>query len=203
MKRTYQAQNRKQQAINTKTRILEATKKLLISFNYNDITVPQIAATAGVSTPTIYSLFKSKLGILKSLLDSATDAEKFSQLVIETKSSATLEEKLAQAAKMTSQIYSAEQNLINTLNGLTGISNELSLIQKELEERRYSRQEEMVKLILGDIKNCNQMELQKARDIFWALTSRNFYQLLVAERLWKAEEFENFLKQILVNIFRK
>ncbi|MGY3804985.1 TetR/AcrR family transcriptional regulator [Pigmentibacter ruber] len=203
MKRTYKGQNRKQQALNTKSRILQATKNLLISFNYSEITLQQIALAAGVSTPTIYALFKSKTGILKSLLDSATEAEEFSQMVIETKSSITLTEKLAHAAKMTKQVYSAEKELINTLHGLTGISGELNQLQKELEERRYSRQEETVKLFLQDSESCKQIDLKTARDIFWALTSRNFYHSLVVERQWKPEDFEIFLKQLLVKIFQK
>lgn len=203
MKRTYQGQNRKLQALNTKNRILQATKNLLISVNYSEITLPQIALAAGVSTPTIYALFKSKTGILKSLLDSATEAEEFSQLVIETKSSVTLSEKLAHAAKMTKQVYSAEKELINALQGLTGISEELNQLQKELEERRYSRQEETVKLFLQDSESCQQIDLKTARDIFWTLTSRSFYHSLVVDRQWKPEDFEIFLKQLLFKIFQK
>lgn len=203
MKRTYQSQNRKLQAQETKNKILLAIKKLLNSKSYNEITIPQIATAAGVSTPTIYALYKSKAGVLKALLDSATETNDFAQFVIKTKSAVTLEEKLAQASHMTTQIYAAEKEMVSTLKGLAGLSEELNRLEQEQEERRYSRQEDTVKLLLKHNNVSSDLNLKQARDLFWTLTSRDFYRLLVIERGWTPTEFEQFLRQFLLFVFQK
>ncbi len=202
MKRSYQSQNRKQQAQETKNKILSAAKNLLISKSYNDITIPEIATAAGVATPTIYSLFKSKAGVLKALLDSATESNDFEQFVIKTKSAVTLEEKLAQASRMTTHIYGAENELVRNLKGLAGLSEELKQLEQEQEDRRYARQENTVRL-LCDQKEGSQFNLTQTRDLFWALTSREFYRLLVIERGWQPANFEKALKQLLLSVFQK
>ncbi len=203
MKRTYQSQNRKLQAQETKNKILLAIKKLLNSKSYNEITIPQIATAAGVSTPTIYALYKSKAGVLKALLDSATETNDFAQFVIKTKSAVTLEEKLAQASHMTTQIYAAEKEMVSALKGLAGLSEELNRLEQEQEERRYSRQEDTVKLLLKHNNVSSDLNLKQARDLFWTFTSRDFYRLLVIERGWTPTEFEQFLRQFLLFVFQK
>lgn len=203
MKRTYQSQNRKLQAQETKNKILLAIKKLLNSKSYNEITIPQIATAAGVSTPTIYALYKSKAGVLKALLDSATETNDFAQFVIKTKSAVTLEEKLAQASHMTTQIYAAEKEMVSALKGLAGLSEELNRLEQEQEERRYSRQEDTVKLLLKHNNVSSDLNLKQARDLFWTFTSCDFYRLLVIERGWTPTEFEQFLRQFLLFVFQK
>ncbi len=42
-----------------------------------------------------------------------------------------------------------------------------------------------------------ELSLEKARDILWTLTSREIYRLLVLERKWKVEEYQNYLGKIL------
>lgn len=202
MKRNYQSASRKQQAQETKNKILSATNNLLISNNYNEITISQIATMAGVAIPTVYALYKSKAGILKALLDSATKPDEFEQLVIQTKAARTLTEKLTQAAEMTAKIYAAEKDLLNTLAGLANYSEDLSKLQQDLERRRYTRQEETIKILLKHKETSPELDLIHARDIFWAFTSRDFYRLFVIERGWEPKEFIEFLSQILVLIFQ-
>lgn len=42
-----------------------------------------------------------------------------------------------------------------------------------------------------------ELSLEKARDILWALTSREIYRLLVLQRKWRVEECQNYLGKIL------
>lgn len=40
---------------------------------------------------------------------------------------------------------------------------------------------------------------EKARDILWAFTGRDFYRMLVVERKWFPDEYEKWLSDILIN----
>ncbi len=71
-KRLYKSLVRQRQAGDTRLRIVEATRQLLQSEGYADMTVEGIAHRAEVSAQSVYAIFKSKTGILTELLDQAT-----------------------------------------------------------------------------------------------------------------------------------
>ena len=43
-----------------------------------------------------------------------------------------------------------------------------------------------------------ELEYRMARDIFWVLTGRDIYRMLVLERAWSSDEYENWLARILI-----
>ena len=43
------------------------------------------------------------------------------------------------------------------------------------------------------------LSFAQARDIFWALTGRDVYRMLVIERGWTSDQYEKWLSQMLVN----
>ena len=66
-KREYNSSRRQAQASETRTRILQAARKLFIERGYAGATGEAIAAEAGVALQTIYAIFKNKKRILVSL----------------------------------------------------------------------------------------------------------------------------------------
>src|SRR5438874_7816150 len=68
-RRSYDSSLRKAQAEQTRLRILDAAEKLFSERGYATTTVDAIAAEAGVATDTVYASFRTKAGVLHSLLD--------------------------------------------------------------------------------------------------------------------------------------
>jgi AcrR family transcriptional regulator len=68
-KRTYDSSLRKQQASQTRMRILDAAQKRFAERGYAASTIESIASAAGVAVDTVYATFGSKREVLKSLLD--------------------------------------------------------------------------------------------------------------------------------------
>src|SRR5712664_1978640 len=68
-KRTYDSSLRKQQASQTRLRILDAAQRLFSDRGYGATTMEQIATHAGVATDTVYASFRNKAGVLHRLLD--------------------------------------------------------------------------------------------------------------------------------------
>lgn len=66
-KRPYKSLVRKRQAGDTRRRIVEATRQLLLSKGYAGMTITAIAQRAEVSAQSVYAIFKSKTGILTEL----------------------------------------------------------------------------------------------------------------------------------------
>jgi AcrR family transcriptional regulator len=67
--RSYNGALRREQAQMTRTRILDAARRILVSGTYSSVTMDDIAKEAGVSYQTVYAIFGSKLRLAKDLMD--------------------------------------------------------------------------------------------------------------------------------------
>jgi AcrR family transcriptional regulator len=68
-KRPYRSPRRREQAEETRRRLLTASRRLFVQQGYAGATIESIAAAAGVAVQTVYAAFGSKQGILLALLD--------------------------------------------------------------------------------------------------------------------------------------
>ena len=68
-KRTYNAALRQEQARATRTRIVEAGRRLLAKGTYSSVTIEEIAEEAGVSYQTVYSVFGTKLKLAHAIIE--------------------------------------------------------------------------------------------------------------------------------------
>jgi TetR/AcrR family transcriptional regulator, regulator of cefoperazone and chloramphenicol sensitivity len=66
--RKYHSPVREQQAGQTRERILDAARRLILSKGFADATIEGIACEAGVAAPTVYAAFGSKRGIVQGLM---------------------------------------------------------------------------------------------------------------------------------------
>ncbi|MDP3067301.1 MAG: helix-turn-helix domain-containing protein, partial [Methylocystis sp.] len=70
-KRPYASKLRSRSAEVTRTRVLDAAKELFAGQGIDGVTIARIAEKAGVAAATVYSLFKSKEGLLHALMHAA------------------------------------------------------------------------------------------------------------------------------------
>lgn len=197
-KRAYSSEMREAQAAQTKASILDAAKKLFQAEGFDRVTINKLAQAAEVSMPTIYAIFKSKRGVLQSLIDHALPPELFSSLVSDSMEKKSAQKRLSVTAKLARRIYDAERELMDILRGASVVSQEFKQLEKERENRRYERQGEYVKMLMKEKSLAKGLTLQSARDILWAMTGRDIYRMLVVERKWTSDEYEKWLAQALM-----
>lgn len=195
-KRTYNSESRLVQAAQTKSRILVAAKKLFHVKGFELVTIDELAQAADVSAPTIYSLFKSKRGVLRALMDEALPSEQRKALVEDSKQKPAVEiPKIA--AKISRQMYDAERAQMDIFHGAAVLAPEFKALEKEREDRRYKRLEASAKKMAKEKVLPKGITITKARDILWAFTGRDMYRMFVVERGWTSDEYEKWLAQLL------
>lgn len=177
---------------------MKAAKELFQSEGFDRVTINKIAQAAQVSMPTIYALFKSKRGVLQSLIDDALPREQFAALVDESMQEESPKKRLSLCAKLARQIYDAESELMDILRGASVVAPEFKELEQEREKRRYERQGEYVKKMIEEKSLAEGLKLEKARDIIWTLTGRDIYRMFVVERGWTSDEYEKWLAQLLI-----
>lgn len=198
-KRSYKSLVRNTQAVQTRSRILAAAKKLFETEGFEYATIEKIARTADVSMPTIYSLFQSKRGVLRALMDEAFPREQFDTLVEQSIKEKSPKVRLSLSAKIARQMYDAERVQMDIFRGAALLAPEFKELEKEREMRRYKRQEVTIKAMAKEKSLAKRLSVTKARDILWAFTGRDMYRMFVIEQGWSSEEYETWLTRLLIH----
>jgi len=178
---------------------VEAAQRLLRREGYAGTTIEAIAQEAEVSVPSVYAIFKSKTGILKELVDQAgfgTDYESAVQRALDAPDPVV---RLRLAAPIARGIHESQSAILDLLRGAGVVVPELARLERQKEGERYERQEGTVALLRSSGKLRTGLDYTAARDIFWALTGRDLYRMLVRERGWSADMYEDWLANTLVD----
>ncbi len=198
-KRLYKSLVRQRQAGDTRLRIVEATRQLLQSEGYAGMTVEGIAQRAEVSAQSVYAIFKSKTGILTELLDQSTFGPDYEDAVRRALSASDPETRLRLAAPIARQIHDAQSATFDLLRGAGVVAPELAKLERQRERLRYERQERMITSLRDARRLRPALDYTTARDIFWMLTGRDVYRMLVRERGWSSQKYEDWLADTLVH----
>jgi AcrR family transcriptional regulator len=197
-KRPYKSLVRERQAGDTRRRIVEATRRLLQSEGYAGMTIEAIACRAEVSAQSVYAIFKSKAGILRELLDQAAFGADYENAVQRALSARDPVTRLRLAAPIARGIHESQSAMLDLLRGAGVVAPDLASLERQKECQRYERQEGTIALLRDSGKLREGLDYTTARDIFWTLTGRDVYRMLVHERGWSAQKYQDWLSDILV-----
>jgi AcrR family transcriptional regulator len=198
-KRAYRSVARQRQAGDTRERIADAAYQLLLEKRYEGMTIDAIAQRAEVSPQTVYAVFRSKAGILAELLDRTSFGTGYQDLVRQAREKEFPPDRLRFAARIARHIFESQSETIDLLQGVSLVTPELADLIKEREWHRYDSQKSMVDFISERGWLQPSINPGKARDILWAFTSREFYGMLVRQRGWSPQDYEEWLGNVLVS----
>ncbi|MFC5861806.1 TetR/AcrR family transcriptional regulator [Acidicapsa dinghuensis] len=202
-KRRYKSTTRERQAHETRERIVEATRRLLESEGYAGMTIEAVARQAEVSAQTVYAVFGSKTGILAELLNQVTFGADYEDTVRQTMEERDPESRLRGAARIARQIHDAQRAGFDLLRGAGVVAPELARLEQERECIRYERQELMIASLRKAKRLRRELSYRTARDIFWMLTGSDVYRMLVRERGWSSQNYQDWLADTLVRSLLK
>lgn len=197
-KRRYKSLVRQRQAVDTRRRIVEATRRLLQSEGYAGMTIEAIAQRAEVSAQSVYAIFKSKMGVLIELLDQSSFGADYEDAVRQAVSASDPETRLRLTARIARQIHDAQSATFDLLRGAGVVAPELAKLERQRESLRYERQERMIVSLRDAGRLRPELGYGTARDIFWMLTGRDVYRMLVRERGWSSQKYQDWLADTLV-----
>jgi len=198
-KRPYKSLVRQRQAGDTRQRIVDAARQLLQSAGYDGMTIEAIAQRAEVSAQSVYAVFRSKTGILTELLDQSTFGNEYEEAVRQALSARDPETRLRLVAGIARQIHEPLSAAFDLLRGAGVIAPDLARLEQQREDLRYERQERMIISLRDEGRLREGLNFATARDIFWMLTGREAYRMLVRERRWPPQKYQDWLADTLVD----
>ncbi|HET7714418.1 MAG TPA: TetR/AcrR family transcriptional regulator [Bauldia sp.] len=197
-KRTYSSRVRTESAEDTRRRILASAKSLFGRNGIDKVTIADIAAKAGVAASTIYAVYKSKDGILRTLMERTLFGPQFQiaqQLLAGVSDPVRLIELTSHVSRA---IYESESSDLGLLRHTSGFSPALRKMEEEFEQIRYDMQEKRIRMLFDAGKARKGLSIEDARRILWMYTSRDVYRMLVEEGRWTPDRYQQWLSQTLL-----
>lgn len=195
--RPYHSPARRRQADATRQQILAAARSLLATHGYEDTTIDAIARAAGVAAPTVYAAFGSKRGIVAELINQARFGPAYETAVTAALATGDPAQRVAFAAKIARTVYEGERAELDLLRGVGAVAPELAALEREGELDRREAQRVLVEALVAAETLREELDVEAARDVLWAMTCRELYRLLVQERGWPADRYEAWLADSL------
>jgi AcrR family transcriptional regulator len=195
--RAYHSPSRHRQAEETRRRITDAARTLLVEKGFDGTTIEAIAREAGVAVQTVYAIFGSKRGIVAGLMDRARFGPEYAEQVSRVREAVEPAPRLALTAGVARRVHDAERSVLDLLRGAGVVAPELAAMAREREHERYDGQGRTIQLLVEQRRLRADLDATAARDVLWALTGHEPYRLLVIERQWSPDRYERWLGELL------
>ena len=181
--------------------VIEAARTLFVERGYGSTTIEAISGLAGVPEPTVYRLFGSKVGILRSLLDVsiAGDAADIPlarrPAVREIFDDPDPSRQVAGFAALVTEINARVGPLYRVLVSASGAEPEAAALLEGLTRQRREGQLALVRSIATALPP--DLSKRTAADIVHAIASPEVHHLLVVDRGWPPDRYERWLAETL------
>lgn len=195
--RKYASQLRAETTEDTRQRILSSAHSLFSERGIDSVTIAEIAEKAGVAGSTVYAAFKSKDGILRTLMERAFFGSHFQNATRLLDGVTDVVDAIEMTATVARSIYESESRDLGLLRNASGFSPALRSIEQEFEALRYRMQEGRINALFEAGRAKPGLSLEEARRIAWMYTSRDVYRMLVHDGDWTPDRYEQWLKVTL------
>jgi AcrR family transcriptional regulator len=205
-RRVYDNTRRTEQARLTRRRVLDAARELLVERGPAAVTLRDVATHAGVSVETVYKTFGTKATLLKDVYDVtlAGDDEPIS-MIDRPEHQAVFaasdpRDKLARYAFVARRIGERVGPLLaKLLAGARGGDPDLLRFRETINHERMAGAGSIVRHLAATGGLRVDVDPDRASDIVWTLISPEVYELLVVDRGWSPDEYEQWLAQALTD----
>ena len=201
--RRYDSALRKEQARQTRLRILDAAQRRFAERGYGVTTMDAIAAEAGVAVDTVYAGFGSKRGVLSALMDVRVGGDDQPVQLLDrpgpqaVRRETNQRRQLAIFAQDVSAIGERARPVADIIRGAAAVDGEIAALWSRLEESRFQNMSRFVAWVAANGPFRAGISEADAAAIVWSLTSPEMQRLLRVERAWSLERYAEWLAQTL------
>jgi AcrR family transcriptional regulator len=191
--RRYHSPRRVQQAEATRQTILQAARALFAQHGYQTTTMQAIAEEAAVAVPTLYAAFGSKAAILSALVKSAGADEAIRTVARAAFAEPDPRRRLFLAARVVRSIQERDADIVSLLWQAGSGDPDLAAVWRQSHRQQLNRMGELIGTLVQKGALKPGLTSEAATDILWALGSPEVYRLLVGERGWTPQRYEEWL----------
>jgi AcrR family transcriptional regulator len=204
-RRPYRSDRRREQAEETRERVLEAGARLFRERGFESATIAAIAAEAGVSPETVYAGFRNKRTLLGELIRAAVRGGEPSPVPQQEGPRAVAaatdqREQLGLFAADITRRLERVGPLVDVLSTAARSEPELAELLARIHRERLENLRTFVVALAAN--GLLRQEPEAALDTVWALASPELYLLLTTTRGWNRERYRDWLAESLARLLR-
>lgn len=197
VKRPYISDHRRDLAQRTREKILASARELFRAKGYGETTIQAIAKHAAVAVPTVYATFGGKRAILLQLLDSIEVMADQSRLLASLAEHARQPRAQLRAfVDFHVRLFTQGADMIRIAQLSGEADPDIAALWALGSARRLETCRKLVASLAPHRALKENLNEDRAVDILWALTSPEFYSLLVRDRQWSSEELGDWLNAV-------
>ena len=196
--RRYDSTRRREQAAATRLEILEAAQRLFERDGYVATTMAVVAAEAGVALKTVYLAFETKAGLLRALWhlrlrgDEADVPIAERQWYRDVMAEPDPERQLRLGAHNGRLVKERAGKLMRVMRDAAGTDADCAELWRRIQDDFLANQRAVVDTIEVKGALAQGLDAARAADILWTLNHPDVWHLLVGERGWTPEEWEQW-----------
>ena len=185
--------------------VVEAARVLFVERGYQGTTIDAISERSDVPAPTVYRLFSSKLGILKAVLDVSIGGDDRDVAMLDRPevrallSSQDPHEQLAGFAGVVRGVMERAGSVHRILADAARSDQDAAGLLEDIARQRHTGQNRIAAALAQKGALRPGLRERDAADVIHALASPEVYGLLVLDRGWTGERYENWLRSILAD----
>ncbi len=196
--RGYDSPRRREQAAATRREILTAAQRLFERQGYAATTMAAIAAEARVALKTVYVAFETKSGLLRTLWHLLLRGDEgdtpmgerqwYRELVAEPDPERQLR-LLARASRLVKLRAAA---LMEVIRSAAPADPDIAVLWARIQSDFYDIQRPVVAMLAEKSALRPGLDVDGATDVLWTLNHPDVWHLLVGERGWTPERYEEW-----------
>ena len=196
--RRYDSTRRREQAAATRREILEAAQRLFERDGYGATTMAAVAAEAGVALKTVYLAFETKSGLLRALWhlrlrgdedEAPVGRRQWFRDVIDEPDPAR---RLRLNARNSRAVKLRAANLMRVMRDAAGADRDIAALWQRIQDDFYDNQRAIVDALDANGALAPGLDAARAADVLWTLNHPDLWHLLVGERGWTPDAYEQW-----------
>jgi AcrR family transcriptional regulator len=197
-KRPYESPRRRAQADATRRDILEAAQRLFERNGYAATTMAEIAKEADVALKTVYLAFQTKSGLLRALWNLLLRGDESDRPVAErgwyldVLEQKDPERQLRLNASNSAAGKQRISAILEVIRSAAAVDPDVAALWQRIQTDYHANQLAIVERLHERGHLNPALRIERATDILWTLNHPNTWQLLVVDRGWTPEQYEQW-----------
>jgi AcrR family transcriptional regulator len=180
----------------TRERIVDAARAVMAERGWTGATIEAIAEKAGVATPTVYSAFGTKLGILEAMRHVMLRDSRIPELTEQARTEPDAARRLGLWATLVRQQMESSYDIISIHRQAALADPRFATEYRKVLDNRARHFAEFVRDLGDDLPR--EVDTRTATDLLWAFSNEELWRELVEERGWSPDRYERWLAATLV-----
>ena len=180
-KRSYNQKARAEHAAETRRRIIEVTRDLLTRSPLESVSLPAIAAEAGVARSTVYAIFGSREGLLVAVAEDLLERGGFARIGQALRGPDVVRA-FEVSMDVAMELYSQEHEVAGALLSLAAVDRDASSAAARLNFGRRDGMRKIAQRMHDQGVLRDDVTVDEAADVLWLITSFETFGQLYRDR---------------------